>query len=971
MSRARRGDIRSQEHQARRQAALLRLGTEIIAARDEDEVCRRVVHGLHDDALGYAFLGMFLVHPASGDRVLRACIGWPDAPEEFRVHPGEGLSEQALLDGRLHYTPDVRVARHYLPSLNSGSEVDVPLFNDEEIIGVLVVESAEPNAFDEEDFEILRAAANQASIAIARARLLEEERRRGDEQEALLATMTDLTAELELGRLLAAVLRRACALLGANGGELAIYHAARGELEIVANNNIGKDSRGTWMKLGEGAMGRVAETREPLILDDYRDWIGQSDQYANVTARAVMAAPMVVRGQLVGSIGIVHTEPERKFDEDDLRLLLMFASQAAVAIENARLYAQAQQQRQYFEDLVQASPVAIVTLDSHGHVVSTNPAFEALFGYSPEEIRSAPLDTLITPTAERTEAVSLTREAQTGHVHAIRKRVRKDGTTVDVEIFGVPVIVEGEQVGALGLYHDITELLKAREAAETANRAKSQFLANMSHELRTPLNAIIGYSELLAEEAEELGQQQFVPDLEKIRAAGKHLLALINDVLDLSKIEAGRLELELAEFDVARMLADVCTTVAPLVSKNDNVLQTRLPDQPGRMFADETKVRQVLFNLLSNASKFTAGGVITLSLERHGAGPQEQLLFRVADTGVGMTDEQLGRIFDAFAQADSSISRRYGGTGLGLTISRRFCAMMGGAIEATSAPGQGSEFVVRLPARVKLEPVRAEASAAHTPTAPPSGERPVVLVIDDEPAVRHLMAEFLRRDGFDPLVAADAQEGLRLAAEHRPAAITLDVMMPGRDGWSTLAALKADPELASIPVVMATILDDAKMGFALGASAFLTKPIDRRQLTEVLAPYREVGPDRRVLLVEDDDAAREMLRRHLQRDGWAVLEAANGREALERLDDAEVALIVLDLMMPEMDGFELVEHLREHADGRRIPVVVVTAKDLNENERARLNSSVERILQKGRLGPRDIVAEVRQLLVGAAAGGEG
>jgi PAS domain S-box-containing protein len=912
-----------------------------MAARDEDGVCRAVVDGLHDDALGYAFLGMFLMEPASGDRVLRASVGWPDAPADFRVEPGQGLSEQALLDGELHYTADVRQSNRYTPSLNTGSEVDVPLFIDKEIVGVLVVESSEPHAFEEIDFEILTAAANQASIAIARARLLASERRRADEQEALQATMTDLAAELDVNALLRTVLERAVTLVGAAGGELAIYDEAANDLAMVTNENIGAKSEGTRMQLGEGAMGRVAQTREPLIVDDYSSWRGQSAQYEDMTACAVMAAPMLMRGRLVGSIGIIHTDPELRFDEHDLELLNTFASQAAVAIENARLYSEAQRQRQYFETLVHTSPVAVVTLDPEGVIISCNPAFEKLFGYSNDEIEDRRLDDLITPTQNRSEAVSLTERAQARPVQAIRKRRRKDGTFVDVEILGVPVILDGEQIGALGQYHDITALLQAREEAENANRTKSQFLANMSHELRTPLNAIIGYSELLTEEAEDLHVEEFIPDLEKIRAAGKHLLTLINDVLDLSKIEAGKLELELGDFSVERLVGEVATTVQPLVIKNSNHLKVDIAPDVGVMCADEMKLRQVLLNLLSNASKFTENGRIGFAASRVTDSSSDQIVFKVTDTGVGMDRDQLARVFESFAQADATISRKYGGTGLGLTISQSFCHVMGGEITVDSRPNQGSEFVVRIPARVART---AEQPAVETLDNGDAG--PTVLVIDDDPNVRDLMTKILQRDGYRVITAADADTGIAKAREHHPVAITLDVIMPDKDGWTALAEVKADPELSSIPVVMNTILDDERLGYALGASGFLIKPVDRNQLRAVLAGLK-TNSKPSVLLVEDDSDARAIMSRALTGDGWDVTVAENGRIALERLAKRQPDVILLDLMMPKMDGFEVVEALREHASWSTIPIIVVTAKELTSADRERLNSSVREIVRKG------------------------
>ncbi|HET7790810.1 MAG TPA: GAF domain-containing protein [Gemmatimonadales bacterium] len=690
------------DHTARRQAALLRLSTAIAAAEGEAAVYTAMVNGLHDEALGYNFLGAFLLDPGTGDRVLQAAVGWPDVPAGWRVHRGQGLSERALEDGRLHYTPDVTRASQYLASLASGSELDVPLRADGRTIGVLVVESSEPNAFGEEDFEILTAAADQASIAIGRARLLAEERRRVAEHRALLDTMADLSADLELPRVLQAVLSRAVTLLGVTGGEVAIYDEQRRELEVVASENIGKDSTGTRLALDEGAMGHVARTREPLIIPSYREWLGRSGQYADVTVHSVMAAPLLIGRRLVGAIATVHSDPGRVFGAEDLRLLTMFAPQAAIAIENARLYAAAQRQKQYFEDLVLNSPVAIVTLDLNHDVVSCNPGFEKLFGYAQAEAVGKNLDSLVATDATRSEAIQYTREALDRPVHGIGRRRRKDGSLVDVEVLGVPVIVDGQRVGLMGLYHDITELLEARREAEAANSAKSQFLASMSHELRTPLNAIIGYSEMVQEEVEALGQPVLKDDLGKIRTAGRHLLSLINDILDLSKIEAGKMQLYLETFEIRAVLDEVVSTALPLVERRGNRLVVQAAERSGAMHADLTKVRQMLLNLLSNAAKFTEKGTITLSVTRAAGdnGAPEMVTFRVADTGIGMTGEQMGRMFEAFSQAEASTTRRYGGTGLGLAITKRFSQLMGGDVAVESEPGRGSTFTIRLPAQV-------------------------------------------------------------------------------------------------------------------------------------------------------------------------------------------------------------------------------------------------------------------------------
>ena len=781
--------------------------------------------------------------------------------ESHPIAPGrQAAGARAVLERRTVQIDDIQADPDYTYAVGqvdpkpTRTVLGVPMLRAEQVLGVIVIFRFEIRPFTGNQVTLMETFADQAAIAIENARLLTElQERTGEltrsvqELKALGEVSQAISSTLDLDTVLSTIVARANQLAGADGGSVYEYDEKSETFLMRATDNMDEElvavARRTPVARGEGVLGLMARTREPVQIPDIQEGSYQSplrDVLLRSGARALLAVPLMLEDYLIGGLTLNKRTPG-EFPPAIIDVLKTFASQSALAIQNARLFRE-------IED-------------------------------------------------------------------------------------------KGRQL-------------------EAADRHKSEFLANMSHELRTPLNAIIGYSEMLQEDAADLGAESLTDDLKKINAAGKHLLELINAVLDLSKIEAGKMELYLEAFDVAGLVRDIAAVIQPLAAKNANQLEVRCPGDIGAMRADLTKVRQALFNLLSNACKFTERGLVELAVAREVAESGETMVFRVTDTGIGMTLEQLARLFEAFSQADAATTRKYGGTGLGLALSRRLCRMMGGDVTVESEAGRGSTFTIRLPAHV--------ADAAEEPAEPaaPAADAPgtgvgTVLVIDDEAAVRDLMQRFLTREGFRVVTAAGGEEGLRRARELRPDTITLDVMMPGMDGWAVLSALKADPEVADIPVVMLTIVDDKNLGYALGASDYLTKPIDRERLVGVLRQHRR---DRPVLVVDDDAEIRQLLRRMLEPEGYTVVEAENGRVALERLRDTPPSVVLLDLMMPEMDGFAFVTEFRRHEAWRAIPIVVITAKDLSRDDRERLNGYVEKILQKGAYGREQLLAEVRDLV---------
>jgi K+-sensing histidine kinase KdpD/DNA-binding response OmpR family regulator len=911
-----------------------------------------------------------------------------------------------------------------LSSLSAHAALAVPIKLRGETIGVLgLQETDETRSWSSDEVAMVTSVVDQLALALENARLFEETQRRATQLAAAAEIARGATAILEVDRLLEETVQLISAQFGFYHAGVFLLDEPNEYAVLQAASSAGGQrmlGRGHKLRIGEaGIVGHVAATGEPRIATD----VGGDAVFFNSPdlpdTRSEMALPLKVRDRVIGVLD-VQSAQSAAFAEEDVTALQTMADQLAVAIANGQLFQRVRadaMRRALINRVTQAatSSLEIKELQSRaGEAISEQLEMpSAIFGWNAgsETLQTVTLHDLAGNNITPSEPLVITAEMAPAMFQAVQTRqlqvlfdvpAQTSGVAAELarqlgivdaayiplisrdQILGLlalgrpqahPVLDEGElsflEVVAANLGVALENARLFQDAVETAerlaevDRLKSQFLANMSHELRTPLNSIIGFSRVILKGIDGSLTDMQRTDLQTVYDSGQHLLNLINDILEISKIEAGKMEIAFEEVDLQEIIKSVMSTAIGLVKDKPIELQQSVPPDLPNIHGDGRRIRQVLVNLIGNAAKFTEQGFIRLEA----VATPDEVTISVADSGIGIPSEKQAVIFQPFTQVDASSTRRAGGTGLGLSICKSFVEMHGGRIWLDSTAGAGSTFYVSLPIQGPPSPVGEqqatgeEPQPVETPEATMEKGGRVVLCVEDDEGVITLFRRYLNRQGYQVIGLADSKRALEEAKRLRPYAITLDVMMPDKDGWQVIQELKADPETNHIPVIICSIIAEKGRGISLGAADYLVKPILEQDLLAALDQLDREEGRHRVLVVDDHAEDRQLLRRMIEsQEGYEVVEAAGGQEAINLVKQVFPHIIILDLMMPEMDGFAVLEAIKRDETTRSIPIIVVTAKDLTDEERQALNHNVTALIQKGLLNKNELLEDVAAAL---------
>jgi PAS domain S-box-containing protein len=860
----------------------------------------------------------------------------------------------------------------------------VPLVVGGKATGAISLQNVDrEHAFDRADQQLLATVAGSLSVALENARLVQETRQRVSELATVNSVGQALSSQLDLDALIALVGEQVRERFGADIAYVALHDRSSGLIEFPYYFAVSEPGDQPPMAFGEGLTSQIIESREPLLLNRSPQFEEHEGTNVGTPVRSFLGVPILVGDRAIGAISVQNIEEEGRFGEADARLLATIAANVGVAIQNARLFAEVERQRQYFEMLVEVSPAAVVVMDADERVTGWNPAAAALFGYAADEAMGHSIDELVVPDDYRTESRDVTIEALgQGRTHRITRRSRKDGALLDVEMDLVPLQVDEDNVGFYAIYHDITELQRARQEAEAATQAKSAFLATMSHEIRTPMNAVIGMTDLLLGTDLTGEQREFA---EVVHTSGDALLHVIDDILDYSKIEAGKLDLEREPFNLRDCVEGALDIVAPRAWEKELELGCLIDDDaPAGIVGDEARLRQVLLNLLSNAVKFTDTGevVVLVDAEQTGEG-SFRVDLAVRDTGIGIPADRMDQLFTSFSQVDASTTRRFGGTGLGLAISKRLVELMGGAISVESKPKKGSTFRISLPAKAADVPTRIPLAEGLPHLA---GKR--ILIVDDNATNREIVSRHARSWEMEPVAVERPADALELIAKGEPFDIAvLDMMMPEMDGLALAGEIRQHRSESELPLLLLTSLGRLPQ-LQLGGvfSAQLSKPLKASQLynmllqlltagrageeeVEVVTDGKRARSALRILLAEDNAMNQKVALRLLEQLGYRADVATNGREAIEALERKPYDVVLMDVQMPELDGLDATRQICERwPEESRPHIVAMTANALPEDREACFEAGMNDYVAKP-IRAEELVAALKR--VRPLAGGDG